>query len=127
MTYEVSTKIDPKRVQDMIIGAFEGGSNYWLGRGRVELIEPKYHELPDDGVVWYGNSKRNVFAEDDFLVTIETEEGVKNLDAVAIDRGLQVMAHDYARHFADMVNENDDADTSDVFLQCCLFGEVVYG
>jgi hypothetical protein len=26
-----------------------------------------------------------------------------------------------------VLNENDDADTGDVFLQLCLFGEVVYG
>jgi hypothetical protein len=129
MTYETTIKVDPKRVQDMISGAFEGGSNYWLGRGRVELVNPKYEDLPPDGVVWYGNSKRNVFAEPDFKVTIfVVDDGeTKILDQAAIARGLEVMATKYGRHFSDMVSENDDADTSDVFLQCCLFGEVVYG
>jgi hypothetical protein len=37
------------------------------------------------------------------------------------------MAADYPRHFADLVNENDDADTGDAFVQCCVFGEVIYG
>jgi hypothetical protein len=31
------------------------------------------------------------------------------------------------RHFADVLNENDDAGTGDVFLQCCLFGEIIFG
>jgi hypothetical protein len=37
------------------------------------------------------------------------------------------MAREYGRHFSDMIAENDDATTADVFLQCCLFGELVYG
>jgi hypothetical protein len=37
------------------------------------------------------------------------------------------MAQAYTRHFADFINQNDDAITGDVFLQCCLLGEVLYG
>ncbi len=31
------------------------------------------------------------------------------------------------RHLADMMNENDDANTADIIMQGLLFGEVVYG
>lgn len=127
MTYSTTVNIDAQRVQDMFCGAFEGGSNYWLGRGRVELIHPAYADMPDDGIVWYGSSERNVFAEPDFKVTIQTEEGLKTIDANAILNGLNVMARKYGRHFSDLVKENDDADTHDVFLQCVCFGEVIYG
>ena len=127
MTYQTTINVDPQTVQDLIVTAFEGGSNYWLGNSRVELVHPAYEDLPADGVVWYGNSKRNVFAEPDFKVTIDTEEGLETLDAAAIEKGLGVMATRYARHFADIVQDNMDADTGDVFLQCALFGEVVYG
>lgn len=124
MTYQANINVEPQMIQDMIITAFEGGSNYWLGRGRVELINPPYADLPDDGVAWYGNSQRNVFAEPDFKITIETEEGLKTLDADAITRGLAAMP---PRHLADLTSDNGDAETADVFLQCALFGEVVYG
>jgi hypothetical protein len=40
---------------------------------------------------------------------------------------LALMAEKEPRHFGDFMGENDDATTSDVFLQLCLFGEVVYG
>ena len=43
-----------------------------------------------------------------------------------ITRGLDVLASRYPRHFADLVNENCDAITADVLLQCCFFGEVLY-
>lgn len=37
------------------------------------------------------------------------------------------MAEKDPRHFGDLVSENDDADTHDVFIQHVLFGEVIYG
>ena len=37
------------------------------------------------------------------------------------------MADKHKRHFDDMVSENGDADTADVFLQCCALKELVYG
>jgi len=37
------------------------------------------------------------------------------------------MAEKYPRHFHNFLEENDDAETGDVFIQCCLFGEIVYG
>ena len=49
------------------------------------------------------------------------------LDLDAIERGLQAMAEKFPKHFADILGENDDAITSDVLLQCCLFGYVIYG
>lgn len=41
--------------------------------------------------------------------------------------GLEVLAIYYPRHFADLVNENADSVTGDALLQCCIFGELVYG
>lgn len=120
--------IDPQRIQDLFVGAFEGGSNYWLGRGRVKLISPKREDLPDDGVVWYGNRKRNVFAED-FKITIELldEDETVEINPAKVQKGLKIMAREYPVHFTDFIREEDDADTSDVFLQLCLFEEIVYG
>ena len=42
-------------------------------------------------------------------------------------KGLDLMAGEHQRHWQDFINENDDADTADVFMQLCLFGEIVYG
>lgn len=47
------------------------------------------------------------------------------LDVIA--RGLEVLANYCPRHFADLVNENGDRTTADALLQCCTFGEIVYG
>lgn len=37
------------------------------------------------------------------------------------------MQEKYPQHWADIINESDDANTADVFLQCVVFGEVIYG
>jgi hypothetical protein len=42
-------------------------------------------------------------------------------------KAMNVMAMNYPRHFADFLNEAADAITADAFLQCCLFGALIYG
>jgi len=41
--------------------------------------------------------------------------------------GIKIMAEKYPRHFHDIIIENDDADTADIFGQCVVYGEAVYG
>lgn len=55
------------------------------------------------------------------------EENTHILDIKKIKKGLTVMAKKEPRHFADFISEDYDQTTGDVFLQCCLFGKVIYG
>jgi hypothetical protein len=48
------------------------------------------------------------------------------LDRLSIENGLKVMMAKYPRHFGNWVAENDDSETGNVFLQCCVFGDLVY-
>ena len=41
--------------------------------------------------------------------------------------GTNKMAKSYDWHFMNIITEDDDAITADVWLQCVLLGEVVYG
>jgi hypothetical protein len=60
------------------------------------------------------------------IVSTEPSSDVFRLDLKSIGRGLDDLATKYPRHFADLVNENTDAITANVLLQCCLFGELIY-
>lgn len=60
------------------------------------------------------------------IVSTEPSSDVFRLDLRSIRRGLEDLATKYPRHFADLVNENTDAITANVLLQCCLFGELIY-
>jgi hypothetical protein len=48
------------------------------------------------------------------------------LNRTSIARGLNAMMTNEIKHFADFVTGDYDETTGDVFLQCCLFGEVIY-
>lgn len=58
--------------------------------------------------------------------TCEPGSELFRLDLESIASGLNTMATECPRHFADFLNEKADSITGDAFLQCCLFGELVY-
>lgn len=60
------------------------------------------------------------------IVDHEDEPMAYLLNLEKIKKGLTVMAKKEPSHFADFLQENADMITGDVFLQCCLFGEVKY-
>ena len=115
---------------DLLVSAFEGGSNYWYiitghTKPAVEVkpwgadeYTPKYISYPfsEGGAILISDM------EDD-------ESDTHTLNMEAIEHGANILSTDphYSHHYADVVSENIDANTGDVFLQLCLFGEVIYG
>jgi hypothetical protein len=87
----------------------------------------------------YRTDKEEVFKHLDYPLNVggsltissndedDKEHHGKILNISTIKIGLQVMAVKYPRHWQDFIQENADACTADVFLQCCLFGEVIFG
>lgn len=153
----VNFSLEDEHVWSCLVGAFEGGSNYW-----VDSIELK---LPDgfkkarfDGYVDEDGKHRNV---SDWYPELDSHDSLKELrekqlyiyghqvpfiggsvvikeldgydhspkplNRENLEKGLNIMYEKYKRHFYDLVNEGDDAITSDVLLQCAVFGEVIYG
>lgn len=109
-----------RKITDQIITAIEGGTGYWLsafqpGPGHAYFGDP-----------WYAN--QTIWARPDFHVTATThEDGSFEFTPKELQRGLDVVAEKYPNRLFEILDENGDAETADVFLQCCLFGEVVYG
>jgi len=124
------SRITDHRAADLLCNAFEGGSNYWYMI--TENVEPVFAAKPW-GVDEYHPSYISYPFSTGGAVLISDQEDEDfepvALDRAAIARGKNLMESDeqYSRHFADVLNENDDADTGDVFLQLCVFGEVIYG
>ena len=42
-------------------------------------------------------------------------------------KGLELMRDEHPRHYADLMEEDDDLTTGDVWLQLAVFGELIYG
>lgn len=136
---KIVIEIEEQRLRDLLCTAFEGGSTYWVRQANVAKmsVEQKAkidaiiaereanddqgyytHDYPFDGV--------NVtIVHDAIKGKRETERTVLTRDKLI--KGIEVMAEKYPRHFADFMAEDDDAITGDVYLQCALFGEIIFG
>lgn len=122
----ITATVDWSKITNAIIGAFEGGSTYWLRECdytyRPEGVEgsPLYAE----DQFWAKGGKMNLIYDDP---EDQEQRATKEVGLLEIKAGLRTMAEKDPRHFGDLVSENDDADTHDVFIQHVLFNEVIYG
>lgn len=124
---DLTLTLPEDRIADLLCSGFEGGISYWAyivgdrkPRSVVDL-GPRW----DDGIfphVHFPLSRGGAVT----VCDLQTEKK-HTLDLGAIRRGLRVMAEKFPRHFGDWLAENDDATTGDVFIQCCLLGDIVYG
>lgn len=119
-------------MSDLLISAFEGGSNYWVrslrlfdrdGHRVAGLVDHPVQDLSSIVVVEDDNGKEH---------TLTMPGVVKPGQALGkhvsdLEVGLRIMAEKHTNHFTNLINDDADAETGDVFLQCCLFGEIVYG
>jgi hypothetical protein len=146
------TTIPAERVLGLVTTAFEGGVGYWAVIVGYEapptppeqwehrsfeesLGQPKSKEHPVFRHSEYPlNGGAVLVAEDEAFCRaggiqeyIAQGGEVWRLDAEAVERGLALMAKTQPRHWANFVEENEDADTGDVFMQLALLGEVIYG
>lgn len=131
--------IDDKLILNLLCCAFEGGSNYWYiiekvnyppGMKNKDYAEGGKAQLPGEYWTW---AQLVPMAEGGSLIVGDKEDqgnkkrykGTLNRETIA--KGLQVMAEKYAAQFDRVIAETEDGDTGDVFLQCCLFGEMIFG
>jgi hypothetical protein len=129
--FKVTTEVEISltRVADLLCCAFEGGSNYWCHIKVKKAPETfTFRYMPDlsDRPTSYTDYPTN---RGGYLIVGDTEGDMEDglLDIGTIRFGLQTMADKYPRHWQDFMDDNEDATTGDVFLQCCLWGEVVFG
>lgn len=123
------------RIKCLLCSALEGGSNYWYLIDRYEFAPGlKYADFKEDGKMqgedYWHPAQLIPLAEGCAVIMLDNEAGRAKqyrLDRAAIERGIAIMAEKYPQHFADVIAENEDATTGDVFLQCCIFGNAIYG
>ena len=126
----LSIEIDDKKIAGLLCCGFEGGVGYWCAiTGYKKPKKPVAH-LSDDGTVYPHNDY--ALCGGAVLCCIDDDNGLDKsrklvLNRAAIERGMKIMAEKYPRHFGDFMCGNEDSTTGDVFIQCCLLGEIVYG
>lgn len=133
-TVTVKKEITYGSIADLLVSAFEGGSNYWIDH--VKINRGKLAEICNP---WKGTSSEKYagklycapFTAGGSLEIFDIEQDGKKcphvLNLETLQKGLEIMANKYPKHFADFIAEDGDATTGDIFLQCCVLGDCLYG
>ncbi len=111
-------------IEALIIGALEGGSNYWYYLPDLSMIEPRDgqgYTLSED-IVHAAQQGKSIPIHD-----IATNERLGCISKDRIKKAVKLMHDNHPAHYAAAITENHDACTSDVFLQLIVLGTVVYG
>lgn len=114
MQISISQEVSTEQIKNLLDEASRG-SAYWC-QGVEELA---YESVCDD-----------VIAGAVMLTLIDEEESKSHyFDVQNVKAGLKIMAEKYPKHFGEAIGigGNSDDETGDVFMQCALLGEVLYG
>ena len=107
-------------VSNTLINAVETSIYYWC-----RLVLPSFEDKSD--LPYYANCFDDNWKIEVCLYEEYNEDDSVFLDIESIKKGLQIMSDNYPKHYSDMITEEGDAVTADVFFQCMTFGEIVYG
>lgn len=126
MNVKVEINLSYRRIADLICCAIEGGIGYWACLTEVGMGKNDVKPWDDDYTPDYIAAP---LCTDGFVKFIDEEDDNKEyiLNRETIEKGFNIMRDKHAWHFANFMSENEDSITGDVFAQCCLLGDVVYG
>lgn len=95
----------------------------WVKKNPKAMTKYDYPECWEPQMFAYLKADTNHYV----LIRDEYSDDVFPLTWDKMCKAIQLMAQDYTNHFDDLIQQNDDAITADVFLQLSLFGDVIYG
>ena len=118
----ITIAVTEQQIENTLCSALEGGSNYWCEiRGYIHQEPTRQQPYAPS----YLTTPLSPFGK--LILFDKEEEKEMELTREKLIEGVRVMAQKYPKHFGDMMSEEGDSTTGDVFLQCALFGEVIYG
>lgn len=132
-TVQVSIEfhVDAEQIVSLLVGAIEGGINYWAQSADYKGRKPIGDAASYD---WYAEVDFLLSPGWKFKLSYDLEEGKEGdskgrclINLTKVRQGLRSMALNDPKHFADLISENADATTADVFMQHIVFGKVIYG
>lgn len=124
--FKVTIPIKQSIVDEVLICALEGGSNYWYIVNESLCTTPEkfersghvHYEILDK--VYQGGTLPVFDAEND-------EEKLGDLTRESIQKGLDLMSKDHSETLFNIIDENYDANDADIFFQLCVIGEITFG
>ena len=133
---EMYGELTESQARDLLVGALEGGSNYWYQIvGHKFPVGVKYEDFQPGGqftTAEYYHPEQLIPFVQGCTTLVETsddpnESQIKRLHKGALELGAIILKKKYPHHLSAAMLGEDDADTADAYFQCCLFGEIVFG
>lgn len=130
-----------KLIRDLLVGAFEGGSNYWYRIDSKKFppgskmedfkeggrMQPR---RPDGSEDYYHWSQLIPTFPGGQLVIRDVGEGEGEthvLDLAALKKAWMLLKQKHPKIYKRVIDESWDASDGDVFLQLALFDKVIFG
>ncbi len=119
-----------EQIGDLLCSALEGGSNDWYFI--EDVVSPTTWEFTDGVPLNRGPYFFHLYPlnPDGALLICDRRDALyrtMRLDRARMQQGLLLLAKKYPQHLNAIIMEQADAETGDAFLQCCFFGEIIYG
>lgn len=117
----METKIEFKdeAIVDALVGALEGGSNYWYFLPDLSMVKKYEDKCKSENIILSALAGETIPVND----AEDETEFLGNISKENIERGLKLFIEDGR----DFDPEEMDADDSDVLFQFIVMGEIVFG
>jgi hypothetical protein len=121
---KAETTISAQHVANLMITAFEGGSNYWIESLSIVKVALK-PKGDTKNYPWYAYANVYEDPELEFRVSLKNKEPAV-FKHESIQKGFNLLYEKYPQCIAEILDGSFDAETADTFLQNCLFGDIIY-
>ena len=117
--------ISKERQLDLLVGALEGGSNYWYELGDLSVLPKSGKGKPTvERIFDYAQEGGEIEVFD----MEDTNEKLGVINKATMDGAIEKMlGAEYEWAVSDILEEDDDAETADIWFQFVVMGEVVFG
>lgn len=126
MKLKVETKVDYNLFENLIVGALEGGSNYWYMLGDFDR-----DQLEDPGEPLSSRIAKTLWNNETFSIPVydleNDEELLGHITRQSCENAFELLGKTYYASAMNILTEDDDAGDADIFFQLAVMGEVVYG
>lgn len=126
----MNTQLTKEQLENLIVTALEGGSNYWYQLGKMPedlplLGEPLAVRITE--YVWNGGTISIYDIENSDGEDESEWEKLGDLSIGKVNDGMTLCAASHQHCIDNLCSEDYDADDADVLFQFCVMGELVFG
>ena len=111
-------------IEDLLITALEGGSNYWYAFDNLNIPYQSDNMAASEIIFRSLGSGATYLIYD--VNEDQDEEPLGSLDMENIAKANEIMIEYYPKDYQNILDESWDAETSDIWFQLVVMGEVMF-